>query len=143
MTYIYYEKKIELDIKKNLTSLNFYKNKKKKIQEYLLKIKRYIKKYIFLLYKKYLYGIKKYIIKVYINFILMLQVAMKKQNFWVTYFKKKIRRKYVIYNRLYSTLEQWKILESRFKYRIKKKRMLTEQREENIMCLNIYNIYLK
>ncbi|WP_158348917.1 hypothetical protein [Buchnera aphidicola] len=68
---------------------------------------------------------------------------MKKQNFWVTYFKKKIRRKYVIYNRLYSTLEQWKILESRFKYRIKKKRMLTEQREENIMCLNIYNIYLK
>ncbi len=73
----------------------------------------------------------------------MLQVAMKKQNFWVTYFKKKIRRKYVIYNRLYSTLEQWKILESRFKYRIKKKRMLTEQREENIMCLNIYNIYLK
>ncbi|VFP83519.1 Flagellar FliJ protein [Buchnera aphidicola (Cinara laricifoliae)] len=133
------KKKIEIDIQKNIYHVARYENKKIEIQKYLLKLKQYKKKYIFLLHKIFFYGTQQYIINLYINFISMLQKFIIQQNIWLDYFKKKLKRRLLIQRKLCSSLEQWKKLELRFKNRILNKKILTEQREDNMLCLNNYN----
>ncbi|WP_154061398.1 hypothetical protein [Buchnera aphidicola] len=69
----------------------------------------------------------------------MLQKFIIQQNIWLDYFKKKLKRRLLIQRKLCSSLEQWKKLELRFKNRILNKKILTEQREDNMLCLNNYN----
>ncbi|WP_154029113.1 hypothetical protein [Buchnera aphidicola] len=119
-----------------------YKNKKIEIKRYLLQLKKYQDQYNLFLYKKFIYGALQYIIKLYIKFLSMLQKLIIQQKTLMGYLRKKIKEKFLIYKKLYSNLEQWKKLEIRLKNYKKKQKRIVEQREDNIICLNIYNYFL-
>ncbi|WP_154028281.1 hypothetical protein [Buchnera aphidicola] len=70
----------------------------------------------------------------------MLQKFIMQQNVWLDYFKKKLKKRLLVQNKLYSKLEQWKKLELRMKNCILRKNILMDQREDNVVCLNNYNI---
>ncbi|WP_154049124.1 hypothetical protein [Buchnera aphidicola] len=120
-----------------------YKNKKIEIKKYLLQLEKYYYQYNLFLYKKFLYGILQYIIQLYINFLLMLQKLMIQQNILINYLQKQIQKRILVHKKLYIKLEQWKKLEKRLKNRKNKQKKIIEQREDNIICLNIYNYLLK
>ncbi|VFP80969.1 Flagellar FliJ protein [Buchnera aphidicola (Cinara kochiana kochiana)] len=134
------KKKIEIDIKKNIYHITYYKNKQIKVQQYLFQLKKYKNKYNFLLHKNFFNGISPHIIQLFMNFILMLQKFIMQQNVWLDYFKKKLKKRLLVQNKLYSKLEQWKKLELRMKNCILRKNILMDQREDNVVCLNNYNI---
>ncbi|VFP78031.1 Flagellar FliJ protein [Buchnera aphidicola (Cinara cuneomaculata)] len=135
-----FKKKIEIDIHKNIFNITRYKNKKTEIQKYLLQLKEYKNKYIFLLSKKFFSGVTQHRIQFYFNFILMLQKLIDQQNIWLNYFKQKLKKRLLIQYKLNSTLEQWKKLELRLKNRIIKEKILIDQRNDNAVCLNFYSI---
>ncbi|WP_075433667.1 hypothetical protein [Buchnera aphidicola] len=118
-----------------------YKKQQEIIKEHLLQLQKYQEQYNFFLYQRYSSGSEQYFIQLYINFLLMLQRLIMKQKFWINDYQRKIQRKLLIYRQLYRNLQKWKILESRYLKRIEQTRRLTEQREDNIACLNIYNFY--
>lgn len=66
-----------------------------------------------------------------------------KQNVLINYIQKKIRKKMLIHKKFFLCLEQLKMLEFRLKNYIQRKKILSEQREDNSLCLNIYNCLLK
>ncbi|WP_172598445.1 hypothetical protein [Buchnera aphidicola] len=57
----------------------------------------------------------------------------------MNYFKKKVKNRLLIHHKLYLKLETWKKLELRVKNSILHKKKLINQREDSLLCLNIYN----
>ncbi|VFP77618.1 Flagellar FliJ protein [Buchnera aphidicola (Cinara cf. splendens/pseudotsugae 3390)] len=133
------KKKIKIDIKKNTHYVNFCRQKIKKIQQYLLQLHKYYNQYNVYLYEKFFLGSSQYIIKVYIQFLLMLKRFIFQQHIFLNYFENQVKNRLLIHHKLYLKLEIWKKLELRIKNRIVQKKILTNQREDSLICSNIYN----
>ncbi|WP_154021611.1 hypothetical protein [Buchnera aphidicola] len=69
----------------------------------------------------------------------MLQKFILQQHVCLNYFKKKVKNRLLIHHKLYLKLETWKKLELRVKNSILHKKKLINQREDSLLCLNIYN----
>uniref|UniRef100_A0A451DF15 Flagellar FliJ protein n=1 Tax=Buchnera aphidicola (Cinara pseudotsugae) TaxID=2518978 RepID=A0A451DF15_9GAMM len=134
-----FKKKIKIDINKNIHYVKFYKQKIKQIQQYLLQLHKYYDQYNIYLYEKFFFGSSQYIIKVYIQFLLMLRKFIFQQHIFLSYFKKKVKNRLLIHHKLYLKLETWKKLELRIKNRIVHKKILTNQREDSLICSNIFD----
>ncbi len=105
----------------------------------MLQLQKYYNQYNLFLYKKFFLGGLQYIIQLYIQFLLMLQKFILQQHVCLNYFKKKVKNRLLIHHKLYLKLETWKKLELRVKNSILHKKKLINQREDSLLCLNIYN----
>ncbi|MGI4816663.1 MAG: hypothetical protein ACRYE7_01600 [Janthinobacterium lividum] len=69
----------------------------------------------------------------------MLRKFIFQQHIFLSYFKKKVKNRLLIHHKLYLKLETWKKLELRIKNRIVHKKILTNQREDSLICSNIFD----
>ncbi|WP_154060669.1 hypothetical protein [Buchnera aphidicola] len=69
----------------------------------------------------------------------MLKRFIFQQHIFLNYFENQVKNRLLIHHKLYLKLEIWKKLELRIKNRIVQKKILTNQREDSLICSNIYN----